>query len=157
MTTLKPRRSQSHTAHGAQSDLHAAASQGYLQWPRHIIRRPLDKETRRKAELVFEKYLRYRTPEAWSPGDYVKLAKLAADTAYHEREMFAVAEGTGGSLTIAKALQSSIALLSRQLGLNTSPIDPRLHAAQAEARRRAGDVLAGARDDDELLALPRPN
>ena len=157
MTTLKPRRTQSHTIDGAQSDLHAAASGQYLPWPRHVVQRPLGLETRRKAERIFEKYLRYRTPEQWAPGDYVKLARLAADTAYHERETFLISEGQGGREGWARQLQSSIALLSRQLGLNTSPVDPKLFANSATARRRADDVLAAARDDDELLALPRPN
>jgi hypothetical protein len=158
MTTLKPRRTQSHTIDGALSDLHLAASAAYLGWPTDIVRRPMVNAERKRAERVFQKYLRYRTPEQWAPGDYVKLARLAADTAYYERETFQLSEGTGGSATLARELRASIAMLSRQLGLNTSPVDPKLFANSATARRRADDVLAAARDDDDLLALPRaPN
>jgi len=153
MTGLKPRRTLSHTIEGTLNDFNLAASSSYLGWPRDIVRRPLDQAMRKKAERVFEKYLRYRTPESWSPGDYVKLARLACDTVYHERESHGVCEGLGGDLKLMQQLQSNIAMLSRQLGLNTSPLDPRLHGAQAEARRRATEILHTG-DNDGLLAMP---
>lgn len=153
MTTIRPRRAQSHTTEGAVADLNLAASSHYLDWPRDIVQRPSDKALRRRAEKIFQKYLCYRTPEAWSPGDYIKLAKLAVDTAYHEHETFMVSERRGGNLKWTQQLQSNIAMLSRQLGLNSSPIDPRLHGAQAEARRRADEVIRGG-DNDGLLAMP---
>ena len=153
MATLNPRLTQSHTVDGAQSDLNLAASMHYLDWPRDIVRRPTDKLLRRRADKIFEKYLRYRTPESWSPGDYIKLARLAADTAYHENESFMVSERRGGDAKWAQQLQSNIGQLSRQLGLNSSPLDPRLHGAQAEARRRAGEILQSG-DSDGLLAMP---
>lgn len=160
MTTLKPRRTQSHTIEGAASELNLAASSNYLEWPSDIVQRPTQKSVRQRADKIFQKYLRYRTPEAWAPGDYIKLAALARDSAYHERETHLISERRGGSAPWAKQLQSHIGQLSRQLGLNTSPIDPRLHGAAAEARRRADEILTGADDEDGLLAMPgtpRPN
>jgi hypothetical protein len=161
MTTLKPRRVQSHTIDGATTELDLAASSNYLEWPSDIVQRPTQKSVRQRADKIFQKYLRYRTPESWAPGDYIKLAKLSAETAYHERETFLISERRGGDMRWAKQLQSHIGQLSRQLGLNTSPIDPRLHGAAAEARRRADEILERADDGDGLLAMPgspaRPN
>ena len=153
MTTIRPLRPQSQTIEGAVTDFNLAASTDYLDWPGDIVQRPSGKILRRRADKIFEKYLRYRTPESWSPGDYIKLAKLAVDTAYHEHESYMVCEKRGGDLKLMQQLQSNIAMLSRQLGLNTSPLDPRLHGAQAEARRRADEVIRGG-DNDGLLAMP---
>ena len=154
MTTLQPRRPQSHRIDGEQSELERAQSSNYPDWPSDVVQRPAQRSVRQRALKIFEQFRRFRTPESWAPGDPVRLAMLARALAYLERETFLIAERRGGDPAFAKQQQSLAALLSRQLGLNTSPVDPRLHGSAAEARRRAEDTLRQVGDDLELLAMP---
>jgi hypothetical protein len=65
----------------------------------------------------------------------------------------------GGDDSKLARLQSTVALLSRQLGLNIAPIDGRQAATWAASRANAAKALQ-VDDDDGLLAKPadsRPN
>lgn len=154
MTTLQPRRAQSHRAEGEATDLDLAASPNYPDWPVDVVQRPGNRGVRARADKIFDKYRRFRTAESWAPGDDVRLAYLARAMAYLEREAFMLAERRGGDDKLMAKWQSQVALFSRQLGLNTSPVDPRLHGSAAEARRRAEQKIHDLGADDGLLAMP---
>src|SRR5262245_6466541 len=126
MTVRQPRRAQSHTVEGEATDLDRAASSAYLDWPSDIVQRPANRAVRHRADKFFDLGSRQRTPEGWGPADVPRLALWARTLAYLERETFQISERRGGDMKLAKDYQSLFAQLSRQLGLNTSEIDPRL-------------------------------
>lgn len=154
MTTRQPRRAQSHTVEGEATDLDRAATLAYPEWPTDVVQRPAKRSVRLKADRLFELGRRQRTPEGWGPADVPRLALWARTAAYLERENFNVAERRGGDQKLAKDYQSLFAQLSRQLGLNTSEIDPRLHGSARSARRDAEKKLHDLDADDGLLAMP---
>ena len=155
MTTLLPKRKpQSHTTQGAQTELElAAAGAAYPDWP-DSVQRPTNRSVKAKALEFWRVFQKNRTPKSWAPADWPRLALLCRTLAYLEREQFWLAEGRGGDDKKLARYQSLAALLSRQIGLNTSAVDPRLHGAAAEARRRADETLRDLGSDDGLLAMP---
>jgi hypothetical protein len=154
MTQRQPRRAQSHTVEGEATDLDRAASGAYPEWPTEIVQRPAIRSVRQKADRFYDLLRRQRTPEGWGPADVPRLALLARTLAYFEREQFNICERRGGDQKHAKDLQSQFAQLSRQLGLNTSEIDPRLHGSARSARRDAQKKLHDLGGGDDLLAMP---
>ena len=154
MTVRQPRRAQSHTAEGEATDLNLAASGRYPEWPSDIIQRPVNRAVRLRADKLFDLGRRQRTPEGWGPADIPRLAMWARTLAYLERETIQLSERRGGDRAMAKDHESLFAKLSRQLGLNTSEIDPRLHGNARLARRDAEKKLSNLDGDDGLLAMP---
>jgi hypothetical protein len=110
---------------------------------------------RQSALRWYDKFCRHRTPEGWAPGDPGRLAMLARAYTYWERECRLFAEHGGDDRKVAR-LQSTVGLLSRQLGMNVSPIDGRQAAAFAGSRAKAEQMLE-VNDGDDLLARPRVN
>lgn len=154
MTVRQPRRAQSHTAEGEITDLDRAASARYPDWPSDIIQRPVNRAVRLRADKLFDLGRRQRTPEGWGPADIPRLALWARTLAYLERETIQLCERRGGDRAAAKDYQSLFAQLSRQIGFNTSEIDPRLHGSARSARRDAEKKLHDLDSDDGLLAMP---
>lgn len=154
MTTRQPRRAQSQTVEGEATDLDRAASAAYPDWPSDIIQRPANRAVRHRADKLFALGARQRTPEGWGPADIPRLAMWARTLAFMERETFQISERRGGDQKLAKDYQSLFAQLSRQLGFNTSEIDPRLHGSARSARADAEKKLRLDDADDGLLAMP---
>ena len=119
---------------------------------------PTGKVLRARALQLYGQFSRHRVPEGWASSDPARLAMLARTWTAWERELFQFAERGGDDKKLAR-LQSTVGLLSRQLGLNVAPIDGRLAAAFAGSRAKAEQALQV--DNDGLLAMPespaRPN
>lgn len=152
--TRQPRRAQSQTVEGESTDLDRAASDRYPEWPSDIVQRPANRAVRLRADKLFALGARQRTPEGWGPADLPRLALWSRTLAFLERETFQLSERRGGDRAAAKDYQSLFAQLSRQLGLNTSEIDPRLHGSARTARADAEKKLHDLDGDDGLLAMP---
>ena len=148
------RRPRSDSLQAQLTDLERSVTERYPVWPREEVTLPASKALRRRALRWYDQFCRHRIPEGWAPGDPGRLALLARTWAFWEYESYLFAERGGDDTKLAR-LQSTIGLLSRQLGLNVSPIDGRQAAAFAGSRARAAEVIADL-DDDGLLARPAP-
>jgi len=151
MTARKPklRRTQTHTTTGLQRDLHRAATKvdAYPKWP-DLVDKPEVPRDRKRALQWFADLVLRRIPENWQPGDAGHLAQYCVARVNVGRAM------QSGDSTEATKWQSIAAKLSRQLGLNAAPTDPRLERNAAMARAAQSDQLAAAVDELGLLATP---
>jgi hypothetical protein len=150
-----PRRPRSDSAQGRLIDIERAATERYPAWPRELVPLPTDKTLRSRTLQLYGQFCRHRVPEGWAPSDPARLALLSRTWAFWERETFLFAERGGDDKKVAR-LQSTVALLSRQLGLNVAPIDGRQAAAFAGSRAKAEQMLE-VDEGDDLLARPRVN
>lgn len=149
------RKARSDSTQGHSTDLEMAATGCYPPWPRDQVPMPSGKVLRARALSLYGQFCRHRVPEGWAPSDPARLALLARTWTHWERETWLYAERGGDDKKLAR-LQSTVALLSRQLGLNVAPIDGRQAAAWAGSRAKAERALATLDDDDALGLLARP-
>lgn len=146
MTARKPRRVQSHTLTGQVADM-ARSVVNYPTWP-DLVDKPEIPKDRKRATAWYANLIRHRTPEGWQPADAGRVAQLSVAIVQVGRAM------TMGDHAAARVWQGIAAQLSRQLGLNTAALDPRLAANAAAARREQADKLSALDDPMGLLAMP---
>jgi ABC-type Fe3+ transport system substrate-binding protein len=147
MTARKAtRRTQTHTVQGIVANLQRAVD-NYPTWP-DLVDKPEIPRDRKRALAWYANLIRHRVPESWQPADPGRVAQLSVAVVQVGRAM------QQGDHAAARVWQGIAAQLSRQLGLNTAVVDPRLSANAAAARQDQAAKLAGLDDPLGLLAMP---